>query len=98
MLRHRYAPSSFRLSVVTPVLKNKLGSVNDSENYRGIALSSIFAKLFDIVIINSHRKYFDSSDLQFGFKENSSTAQCTFVFNEVEQYYINNGANVLQPS
>ena len=35
-----------------------------------------------------------STDFQFGFKETSSTTQCTFVLNEVLQYYLNNSGSV----
>ena len=42
-------------------------------NYRGIALSSMLSKLVNIIIIKKQSKHLNSSDLQFGFKENSST-------------------------
>ena len=35
-----------------------------------------------------------SCDLQFGFKPNHSTTQCTFVLKEVVQYYMNQDGNV----
>ena len=68
--------------------------MNDSNNYRGIALSSILSKLLDKVIIQSHKVHLGSSDLQFGYKEKSSTAQCTFVVEEIVHYYRSNESNV----
>ena len=94
MVHHGYASPEFRMSLIIPIIKNKKKSVSDSANYRGIALSSILAKLTDIIIIEKQRAAIQSSDYQFGFKENSSTTQCTFVFNEVVQYYLNNGGRV----
>ena len=57
----------------------------DSNNFRGIALSSIF---------QSHKVHLGSSDLQFGYKEKSSTSQCTFVVEEIIHYYHSNESNV----
>ena len=94
MLHHGYASPDFRQSVIIPIVKNKQKSVNKSTNYRGIALSSIIAKLMDVIIIKNERSVIQSTDFQFGFKEKSSTTQCTFVMNEVIQYYLNNGGTV----
>ena len=68
--------------------------MNDSNNYRGIALSSILGKLFDWVLYLSNSVIFESSNYQYGFKPGHSTVQCSFVVNETIQYYINNGSNV----
>ena len=69
-------------------------SMNDSNNHRGIALRSILLKLLDKVIIQSHKVHLGSSDLQFGYKESSSTAQCTFVVEEIIHYYRLNESSV----
>ena len=74
--------------------KDKTESMNDSNNYRGIALSSILSKLLDKVIIQSHKVHLGSSDLQFGYKEKSSTSQYTFVVEEIIHYYRSNESNV----
>lgn len=94
MLSHGFSPHSFLQSSIKPIPKNKRKSLNDSENYRGIALSSILAKVFDWIVLEYHRDILASSDLQFGFKPKHSTTQCTFVVNETIQYYLNNGGNV----
>ena len=94
MLCHGYASPNICLSTIIPIVKNKKSSLNDSSNYRGIALSSIIAKIIDILIIQSHDKNLVTSDLQFGFKQKSSTAQCTFAVNEIVNYYVSNESNV----
>ena len=94
MLKHGYAPESFLLSTITSIPKNKRKSLNDSNNYRGIALSSILGKVFDWVIMKKNKEILNTSDLQFGFKPNHSTTQSTFVIDEVTQHYINNGSDV----
>lgn len=92
MLRHGYVPNGLLISTILPITKGK--NIHSSDNYRGIALSSIVGKIFDRIILNNHYDKMSSSDMQFGFKPDHSTSQCTFVLNEIIQYYRNNGSNV----
>ena len=71
MLHYGYVAPNQRLANIIPIVKDKTESMNDSNNYRGIALSSILSKLLDKVIIQSHKVHLGSSDLQFGYKEKS---------------------------
>jgi len=61
-----------------PIPKGRNVNLSDSSNYRGIALSSLYGKLFD----NAPLMYFscklEISDLQFEFKTKHSTSQCTY--------------------
>ena len=81
MLTHSCVPSGLLLSMVIPIPKNKNKSLNDSDNYTGIALSSILGKLFDIILLKNNRELFNTSE--FVFKPNHSTHHCTFVLNEI---------------
>ncbi len=65
-----------------------------SSNYRAIALGSIFGKVFDRVLLNTSMDVFNVSCMQFGFKSKHSTSQCTFVMDEVINYYNTKGSNV----
>ena len=88
MLSHGCVPNDFLLSTLVPIPKNKRKSINKSENYRAIALSSILGKLLDnILLVNcsQHGQVFETSELQYQF---------TFVVNEVIQHYTNNNSNV----
>ena len=76
-----------------PIPKSKRKSIHDSSNYRGIALSIIFGKIVDNIILKSNSEVFKCCDLQFGFRSNHSTSQCTFVLKKLVQYYINNDSN-----
>jgi len=95
MLSHGYVPKDFLLSTLVPIPKNKRKSLNNSDNYRAIALSSILGKLLDKILLFKCNNAFQTSDLQYGFKQKHSTNQCTFVVNEVLQYYANNNSNTL---
>ena len=93
MLRHGFSLSQFCMSKLIPIPKNKKKSLNDSNN-RAIAMSNILGKLLDKVILANHTMALKSSDLQFGFKSESSTAACTFVLDEVVNYYNRHGSDV----
>ena len=68
--------------------------MNQSSNYRSIAISSVLLKLLDNVILHKHSHVLGTSDLQFGFKPKHSTTQCTFVVNQVVEYYSSHGSSV----
>ena len=51
MITHGFAPVDFWLSTLIHIPKNRRKSLNDSNNYRAIALSSILGKLLDHLIL-----------------------------------------------
>jgi hypothetical protein len=77
-----------------PLLKDGRKSKHDSNNYRAITLGSIISKLYDLIILNEQNHVFDTSQLQFGFKHESSTTQCTFVVPETIAHYVENDSSV----
>lgn len=94
MIRHGFAPGPLLKSTVVPIPKNLRKSVNDSSNYRGIALNSPFSKVFELVVLCTHRHVLSSSDLQFGYKRGVSTSSCSFVAGEVIQEFLNGDNDV----
>ena len=46
MLSHCFVPHDFGVGFVVPIIKDKLGNVNDVNNYRGITLVSVLTKVF----------------------------------------------------
>ena len=57
--------------------KGRNANVSNSANYRGIALSSIFGKNFDNIILERYQTKLLTGDLQFGFKAKCSRYSCT---------------------
>jgi hypothetical protein len=94
MVTHGYVPDGMLLSTIIPIPKNKKKSLSNSSNYRGIALSSILGKVLDKIILARNNEILNTSNMQFGFKSKHSTTQCTFVVQEVINYYIQRGGNV----
>jgi hypothetical protein len=81
-------------SILVPIPKDRKKSMNVSSNYRSIAISSIVGKCLDNVILSQHALVLSTSHLQFGFKPGHSTSQCTYVVNEVIDFYAQNGSSV----
>ena len=94
LLSHGYNPDEILKAVLVSIPKDLQKNLCDSENYRGIALCSALAKLWDIIIINKFNNNLNSSNLQFAFKGKHSTTMCTAIFNEIIAHYTDNGSNV----
>jgi len=56
-----------------PILKGRNNNLSDSSNFRGIALSPVCGKIYDIIVLSQHIDTLMSSELQFGFKAHRST-------------------------
>ena len=82
MISHGIVPDSFLKANVVPIPKNRRVDSTDSNNYRAIAMSSIFSKIHDTIIMNEQCNQLKTSDYQFGFKKHSSTSMCTTALTE----------------
>ena len=93
-LSHGYLPKTFIESVISPVLKEKSGSIHDKSNYRPISLSSAIAKIFEILILNRIEHLLNVNANQFGFKRKHSTDSCILLLKELIRYYRSKGSPV----
>ena len=94
MLSHGTAPDELLLGTMIPLIKNSRGNKQCSENYRALTIGTGLSKLLDIVILNQQAEKLKTSDMQFGFKEKSSTTMCTFMTLETIEYYTSKASNV----
>lgn len=94
MLMHGCVPNLFMNSSIRPIPKGHNLSTCDSSNYRGIAISSVFSKVFENVVLIRYRHLLSTCDLQFGFKKKHSTQMCTMVLKETISYYLSNKSKV----
>ena len=91
---HGCVTDDLTFSTVLPIPKGKNLNYSDSTNYRGIALSSIFGKIFDLYVLNRYESCLTTSNLQFGFKRGHSTSMCTMILKETIDYYRTNDNDV----
>ena len=82
------------LATLVPLIKDKMGSINDSKNYRSIAMSSLILKLLDWIILILFGKTLGVDELQFAYQPGSSTSMCTWAAVETINYFMRNGSNV----
>jgi hypothetical protein len=94
MLKHNNVPPGMMLSTLIPIPKNLKKSPTYSKNFRSIALSSIIGKVLNIIVMAKNASVMQSQYMQFGFKSGHSTTQCTFVMQEIIDYYSRNGSSV----
>ena len=67
---------------------------SSSDSYRPITLASTLSKILEWCILLEFPQFFVTSDLQFGFKNDSSATLCTGVLKQVVARYIYNGSSV----
>jgi len=94
ILCHRYVPNSFGIGVTVPLITDKTGSVNDVSNYRGIILSPIISKLFELVIMSLCSDMLQTDSLQFGFKDKIGTADAIFTMKSTIKHLTDRGSSV----
>ena len=75
-------PRSWGEGIISPIFKS--GNVDDAQNYRGITLINILAKIYSQLLVNRLTKWSEKeeklSNTQFGFQKGKSTTDCIFTF------------------
>ena len=94
MIIHGHLPDSFMNTIIIPIVKDKRESVTDSDNYRPVAITTVFSKIFEIIILDKYGHLFVTQANQFGFKKGHSTDMCIFVLKSIIDYYISQSSPV----
>lgn len=94
LLTHSLVPDGFGQGIVIPLLKNPDLDRTDSGNYRGITLSPVISKLFEMVVMSLYEEQLNSDSLQFGFKKQSSCSHALFTVRTTVEHYVKNGCTV----
>lgn len=95
MMLKSYVPNKFGCGIVVPIQKDtSLKGKQKLDNFRGITLSPIIAKIFEYSIMFLYGKYFVSSDRQFGFKQNLGCVHAIFCVRNVIDYFVTNDSSV----
>ena len=93
-LIHGHISTFLLLCALVPIVKDKLGDKTSSSNYRAIAISSLFMKIFDWILLILFGKTLSPSAYQFGFMKDSSTTMCSWVVTETINYFTNRSSPV----
>ena len=90
-----HIPTTFGASYTVPIPKcdgrTKALSVDD---FRGISISPVVSKLFEMAILDRFSKFFETSDHQYGFKKHLSCRDAIYTVRQVTERYISNGSTV----
>ena len=93
-LIHGHITLFLLLATLIPLIKDKLGSINSSKNYRSIAISSLVLKLFDWIILTLYGVTLGLDELQFAYQPGCSTMMCTWSVVETISYFIRKRSNI----
>ena len=63
-------------------------------NYRGVAVSSVIAKLLELCLFDVYGSFLRTSDLQFGFKSKLGCSNAIYTLRCVIDYYIKHNSTV----
>ena len=65
---HGHVSQHLLISTLVPLVKDKLGNINSSKNYRSVAISSLLVKLIDWVVILLNGESLKLNELQFAYQ------------------------------
>ena len=82
------------LCSLVPIVKDNLGDLTSSDNYRAIAKSSLILKLFDWIVLLLQGEKLSSDELQYGYQKLSSTVMCTWTAASVIGHFNRAGNDV----
>ena len=94
LLAHGQVAKILLLCSLVPIIKDSLGDLTSSDNYRAIAKSSLVLKLFDWIVLLTQGDKLSSDELQFGYQKLSSTVMCTWAASSVINHFNRSGNDV----
>ena len=88
---HGTVPYFVLLCTLLPLVKDNLGDITSSDNYRAIASGSLLLKLLDIVVLLLEGDKLNCDQLQFGFQPKSGTVMCSWTATAVINHFNSKG-------
>ena len=93
-LIHSHVSVHLLLAILVPIVKDRLGDISSSKNYRSIAISSLVLKIFDWLVILLFGTTLGLDDLQFSYQAGVSASMCTWLAMETIDLFLRNGGEV----
>ena len=89
-------PSDWTINFLKPIFKK--GETDDTDNYRGLAIGSAFAKLFSHILLKRLVRFMDEKKLlspnQIGFLKGKSTSDHIFLLQTLVEKVVTKRVNV----
>ena len=86
-LSHGFVPYTVLLCTLLPLVKDNLGDITSSDNYRALAGGCLLLKLIDLVILMLEGDKLSFDAMQFAYQTKSSTSMCTWTVNAVVDHF-----------
>jgi len=96
MLLCSHVPESFGLSYTIPIPKIKDCRTKSmtTDDFRGIAISCVVSKVFELCIYDRFKQFFVVSDNQFGFRKGLGCSHAIYTVRNVVEQYVKGGCTV----
>ena len=91
---HNYVPRDMLEGYIKPSVKNSMGDITDSNNYREIMISNNMFKLMEYCLLPLLQKYTNVSSFQLGYKAHTSTTIAVAIIKEALMKYKYEGSTV----
>lgn len=90
-----HIPISFGVSYTVPLPKcDGHSQTMNADDFRGISISPIISKLFELSVLDRYSDYFETSHHQFGFKKELGCRHVIYSVRSVIEHFISNGSTV----
>ena len=88
-----HVPTSYCHSYTIPLLKLKdyFSKSLSCSDFRGIAISNVFSKVFEYCLLSKLSAYFVTDSRQFGFKKNTGCSNAIYAARTIVENYVNCG-------
>ena len=96
MLLCHHVPAGFCHSYTVPLPKGKdcRSKAMTCNDFRGIAISSIISKVFELCILDKFKRYFLTEDNQFGFKKGLGCTHAIYTVQNIVNHLVKGGSTV----
>jgi len=94
ILLHGYVPNDFGRGIIVPLVKDRHDDCGNLDNYRGITVSSIISKVFELCVCDKFGEFLSSHALQFGYKKNTGCQNAVFTLQKTVNYFTQRGSTV----
>ena len=88
----KHIPTLLGKSIIIPLVKSYNKTLKDPNNYRGISIMPILAKLIENIILNKCPVLKASHSSQFGFTNQSSTIHAELLLQDTIRFYNRNNS------